>query len=125
MWKHHVSLLSQSFRARIFITANQCCLHQLVSSSVHIIISTDEDPSLRIKTSTIINFRGVSTKLYFNLKITMQAYKELIIKRPYNMLKKQNPYKSFLLTFIPPANSPSISTRDSNRQRSIQEITFQ
>ena len=27
------------------------------------IISTDEDPSLRIESSAIINFRGVSTKL--------------------------------------------------------------
>ena len=36
------------------------------SSSVLIIasiISTDEDPSLRIESSTIINLRGVSTKL--------------------------------------------------------------
>ena len=28
-----------------------------------IIISTDEDPSLRIESSAIINLRGVSTKL--------------------------------------------------------------
>ena len=40
-----------------------------------IIISTDEDLSLRIK---IIILRGVSTKLYFNLIFTMQTYKELI-----------------------------------------------
>ena len=31
------------------------------------IISTDEDPSLRIKSSAIINLRGVSTKLKYNL----------------------------------------------------------
>ena len=30
-----------------------------------IIISTDEDPSLRIESSAIINLCGVSTKLYF------------------------------------------------------------
>ena len=29
-------------------------------------ISTDEDPTLRIESSAIINLRGVSTKLYFN-----------------------------------------------------------
>ena len=28
---------------------------------------SDEDPSLRIESFAIINFRGVSTKLYFNL----------------------------------------------------------
>ena len=34
------------------------------------IISTDEDPSLRIKSSAIINLRGVSTKLNkYNLSI--------------------------------------------------------
>ena len=31
-----------------------------------IIISTDEDSSIRIESSAIINLRGVSTKLYFN-----------------------------------------------------------
>ena len=29
----------------------------------------------------IINLRGVSTKLYFNLKITMQTYREFITKQ--------------------------------------------
>ena len=33
---------------------------------IMIIISTDEDPSLRIESSVMINLRGVSTKLYFN-----------------------------------------------------------
>ena len=46
LWKHHVSLLLQI-----------------------IIISTDEDPSLRIDRVAIINLRGVSTKLYFNCSI--------------------------------------------------------
>ena len=35
-------------------------------ASIKIIISTDEDPSLQIESSVIINVRGVSTKLYFN-----------------------------------------------------------
>ena len=34
---------------------------------ISIIISTDEDPSLRIE-SFAINLRGVSTKLYFGIK---------------------------------------------------------
>ena len=38
------------------------------------IISTDEDPSLRIDRFVIINLRSVSTKLYFNLIFTMQTY---------------------------------------------------
>ena len=41
------------------------------------IISTDEDPSLRIESSAIINLRGVSTKLnkylYFNFNITVRT----------------------------------------------------
>ena len=43
-----------------------------------IIIGTDEDPSLRIESSVIINLCGVSTKLYFILTFTMQTYKELL-----------------------------------------------
>ena len=41
------------------------------------IISTDEDPSLRIKSSAIINLRGVSTKLNKYIVFTMQTYKKL------------------------------------------------
>ena len=42
------------------------------------IISTDEDPSLRIESSAIINLRGVSTKLNNYIVFTMQTYKKLI-----------------------------------------------
>ena len=42
------------------------------------IISTDEDPSLRIESSAIINLRGVSTKLSKYIVFTMQTYKKLI-----------------------------------------------
>ena len=41
-------------------------------------ISTDEDPSLRIESSAIINLRGVSTKLNKYIVFTMQTYKKLI-----------------------------------------------
>ena len=41
-------------------------------------ISTDEDPSLRIESSAIINLRGVSTKLDKYIVFTMQTYKKLI-----------------------------------------------
>ena len=43
------------------------------------IISTDEDPSLRIESSAIINLRGVSTKLNKYIVFTMQTYKKLIM----------------------------------------------
>ena len=43
-----------------------------------IIISTDEEPRLRIESLAIVNLHGVSTKLHFNLIFTMQSYKELI-----------------------------------------------
>ena len=41
------------------------------------IISTDEDPSLRIENVAIIKIRGISTKykLYFS---AMQTYKEIL-----------------------------------------------
>ena len=42
------------------------------------IISTDEDPSLRIESSAIINLRGVSTKLNKYIVFTIQTYKKLI-----------------------------------------------
>ena len=45
------------------------------------IISTDEDPSLRIESSAIINLRGVSTKLSKYIVFTMQTYKKLIIMK--------------------------------------------
>ena len=39
------------------------------------IISTDEDPSLRIESSAIINLRGVSTKLNkYNLKLILGVF---------------------------------------------------
>ena len=48
-------------------TIAELSIRMLRSSSVLImcisIISTDEDPSLRIESSAIINLRGVSTKL--------------------------------------------------------------
>ena len=66
---------------RKFIIA-ELSIRKLGSSSVLIIpiiiisiISTDEDPSLRIESSAIINLRGVSTKLNkyiyicFNLRL--------------------------------------------------------
>ena len=40
--------------------------------------STDEDLSLRIESSAIINLRGVSTKLNKYIVFTMQTYKKLI-----------------------------------------------
>ena len=67
---------------RKFIIA-ELSIRKLGSSSVliithELIISTDEDPSLRIESSAIINLRGVSTKLCFNLIFTIQTYMELV-----------------------------------------------
>ena len=44
------------------------------------VISTDEDPSLRIESSAIINLRGVSTKLNKYIVFTMQTYKKLKVR---------------------------------------------
>ena len=55
---------------RIFISANGA----IINNSI---ISTDEDPSLRIKSSATINLPGVSTKLNKYIVFTMQTYKKL------------------------------------------------
>ena len=65
LWKHHVNLLLQSFRSvsSDFISANNTTFKKERVNSKSRIISTDEDPSLRIESSAIINLRGVPTKL--------------------------------------------------------------
>ena len=49
----------------------------LIIINIIIIISPDEDLSLRTESFATINLRGVSTKLYFNLIFTTQTYEEL------------------------------------------------
>ena len=44
------------------------------------IISTDEDPGLRIESFAVINLRGVSTNKTIIYFIAMQTYKELILE---------------------------------------------
>jgi hypothetical protein len=44
------------------------------------IISTDEDPGLRIESFAVINLRGVSTNKTIIYFIAMQTYKELNIE---------------------------------------------
>ena len=64
---------------RKFIIA-ELSIRKLGSSSVLIIGDedhSDEDPSLRIESSAIINLRGVSTKLNKYIVFTMQTYKKL------------------------------------------------
>ena len=64
---------------RKFIIA-ELSIRKLGSSSVLIIRDedhSDEDPSLRIESSAIINLRGVSTKLNKYIVFTMQTYKKL------------------------------------------------
>ena len=53
---------------------------------IFISISTDEDPSLRIESSAMINLRGVSTKLNKYIVFAMQTYKKLITFEIYNFL---------------------------------------
>ena len=49
----------------------------IICQSIHI-ISTDEDPGLRIESFAVINLRGVSTNKTIISFIAMQTYKELI-----------------------------------------------
>jgi hypothetical protein len=56
---------------RKFITA-KLSIRKPGSSSVQHIISTDEDPGLRIESFAVINLRGVSTNktiIYFELAV--------------------------------------------------------
>ena len=65
---------------RKFITA-KLSIRKPGSSSVLIIchiISTDDDPGLRIESFAVINLRGVSTNKTIICFIAMQTYKELI-----------------------------------------------
>ena len=52
-----------------------CMVNTIISISI---ISTDEDPSLRIESSAIINLRGVSTKL--NKYNSFFPYRTIVIK---------------------------------------------
>ena len=61
---------------RKFIIA-ELSIRKLGMIVIGIIISTDEDPSLRIESSAIINLRGISTKLNKYIVFTMQTYKKL------------------------------------------------
>ena len=88
LWKHHVNLLLQSFRS--------------VSSDLHLhhqcFISADEDPSLRIESSAIINICGVSSKLNKYIVFTMQTYKKLRTNIVQNeVLHRTNKYNYCIL----------------------------
>ena len=65
-------------QSKFFIA--ELSIRKLGSSSVLIILmknDADEDPSLRIESSAIINLRGVSTKLNNYIVFTMQTCKKL------------------------------------------------
>ena len=61
---------------RKFITAK---LSIRKPGSLSVLISTDEDPGLRIESFAVINLRGVSTNETIICFIAMQTYKELIL----------------------------------------------
>ena len=63
------------------------------------IISTDEDPSLRIKSSAIIYLRGVSTKLNKYIMFTVQTCKELIKFLVINLLAIPSQPFTFIFDF--------------------------
>ena len=69
------------------IRINQWVLGSSYSANNNIIISTDEDPSLRIESSAIINLRGVSTKLNKYIVFTMQTHKKLKFKHHIQKLQ--------------------------------------
>jgi hypothetical protein len=56
----------------------------MCNTCVIIIISTDEDPDLRIESFAVINLRGVSTNKTIIYFIAMQTYKELMYQTCQN-----------------------------------------
>jgi hypothetical protein len=54
------------------------------------IISTDEDPGLRIESFAVTNLRGVSTNKTIIYFIAMQTYKELVTSCSNNLLLSCN-----------------------------------
>jgi hypothetical protein len=52
------------------------------------IISTDEDPGLRIESFAVINLRGVSTNKTIICFIAMQTYKELNMNKVVTIVLK-------------------------------------
>ena len=104
-----IYLLSFVETPRKFIIA-ELSIRKLGSSSVLIIlssaniISTDEDPSLRIESSAIINLRGVSTKLNKYIVFTMQTYKKLNVHDNYKGRS------SYWFSFLSSLTSQSLET---------------
>ena len=105
-----IYLLSFVETPRKFIIA-ELSIRKLGSSSVLIIllyycyiISTDEDPSLRIESSAIINLRGVSTKLNKYIVFTMQTYKKLNVHDNYKGRS------SYWFSFLSNLTSQSLET---------------
>ena len=82
-------------RVEIFLTFRTSWYNNWGNS----IISTDEDPSLRIESSAIINLRGVSTKLNKYIVFTMQTYRKL--KNDKKPPIKNQKIKSTHITSIP------------------------
>jgi hypothetical protein len=64
------------------------------------IISTDEDPGLRIESLAVINLRGVSTNKTIICFIAMQTYKELIRELIIKSLECSN-FLALLLQIFP------------------------
>ena len=70
-------------------------LLKIIISANNSIIRTDEDPSLRIKSSAIINLRGVSTKLNkYKRSVFIKMFIKMFISKNMlkNMEKKQQKY---------------------------------
>jgi hypothetical protein len=61
-------------------------MYNIIIIMIHI-ISTDEDPGLRIESFAVINLRGVSTNKIILYFIIMQTYKELILETVISSLE--------------------------------------
>ena len=68
------------------------------------IISTDEDPGLRIESFVVINLRGVSTNKTIIYFIAMQTYKELIsnVTCKNLLLSTHKPHLNFFQIYLDP-----------------------
>ena len=80
---------------RKFITA-KLSIRKPGSSSVPVIICTDEDPGLRIESFAVINLRGVSINKTIICFIAMQTYKELTKVNKVEYLEKGVSYQNYI-----------------------------
>jgi hypothetical protein len=67
LWKHHVNILLQSFNSIRKPGSSSVLIICKNNNQIWHIITTDEDPGLRIESFAVINLRGASTNKKYHM----------------------------------------------------------